>query len=330
MLDTLIEPVKEQITTLQKRFPETLAAYCGYSDLEAVLKHATLEPGKWMRSILCFYFANIIAIEAKKSVDSEKLIIAAESIEAIHLASLVHDDIFDEAIVRRDVTCVYKKFGTHTGILSGVYIYSLALQQMTLLNDIEIVKNLGKTVSQLCEGEFRQLNQRHCWDMSVEEYFKIVDQKTAALFASSCFMGAKLMQASPKELQVVSDFGLVFGRLFQLLDDLKDFFDTDNSLKKDPFQDLVMGDVSYPLLLIKSQITQDHWSQLLSAAKEKEFDTCRSLIGDEISQKVYLALRNDLENNIKQLDSFLDQFSESIFKSNLKQLNRYFELMPKS
>ena len=252
MLNQLQEPVKNELSLLETSLPETLSSFSDYQPLIDIIKHATQSPGKWLRSILCFYFSRMSTNQNLALVDTSVLLYAAQTIESIHLASLIHDDIFDNALYRRNVEAVYKKFGLNTGVLSGVYVYSLALQLMSNLKDTDIVSNLSSTVSQLCEGEFRQLQQRHCWDMSLSEYTRIVEQKTASLFSSACYMGAKVAGAGDSDLALASQFGLDFGCLFQLIDDCKDFFDTQNHLKKEPFQDLVMGDVSYPLLLIKS------------------------------------------------------------------------------
>ena len=172
-LNTFQAPIKKLLDSLELRFPETLASHTQLQPLANVLNHATQSPGKWVRSSLCMYTAHIIALEQNKSIDETQLICLSKGIEAIHLASLVHDDIFDAAQTRRNVDCVYKKYNLNTGILSGIYIYSIALQLISNLNNTTIVSNLSYAVSCLCEGEFQQLHERHNWGLDLSDYWKI-------------------------------------------------------------------------------------------------------------------------------------------------------------
>lgn len=319
MLNKLVLPIQKELNALEVSFPETLKQYCDYRPLCDVLNHATQAPGKWLRSILLIYFAKMLGTDT--FVSDKRLMLAAQSVEAIHLASLIHDDIFDEASLRRNVSCVYQTYGLNTGILSGVYIYSLALQLMTQLDDIKIVENLSFTVSELCEGEYRQLHQRNVWDMSLDEYLKIVDQKTAALFSSACYMGAKLAGASERHLSAAIKYGKAFGILFQLIDDFKDFFETKRTLKKEPLQDLVVGDVSYPLLLARQKLSSQTWYILEQAAKQKDFQASRSILNESLSQEIFIEMQNVIKSYLNILSTLLDEFEESVFVENLRALN---------
>ena len=319
-LTTFQAPVRSTLDSLESTFTETLSSHTQLQALVTVLEHATQTPGKWVRSSLCMYAANIIALEQNTQVDESKLICLSKGIEAIHLASLVHDDIFDAAQTRRNIRCVYKEFNLNTGILSGIYIYSIALQLISHLNNSSIVSNLSYAVSCLCEGEFQQLHERHNWDLALSDYWKIIENKTAALFESACYCGAKLLNASEDQCKKLALFGKNFGILFQLLDDYKDFFDTESTLKKNPFQDLVMGDVSYPLMLIKQHLSPIEWEKLLKFAKQNTLKACQDSLSPSLNNTIKEQLKNLMLEKTTLMQQQLATFKGSVYKDQLLKL----------
>lgn len=239
---TLKKEIENELNAVTELIQSTLLS----SDTEAlnnIYKHILKSQGKQIRASIILLISKI---NQGVNGDTNKL---AAGIELIHLASLIHDDIIDNADVRRNIESVHKKFNVNNGIISGVHCYALALKLITSIQNIDILSIISNSVIDLCEGECIQVNERYNFNISMAEYWDIVRKKTSALFKASCMCCGYLNQLNETDIHNLASFGQLLGDIFQLTDDYLDLFDKNNQLNKKVMQDMAIGDISLPILL---------------------------------------------------------------------------------
>ena len=214
--------------------------------IRPITMHLLSAPGKGVRSSLLF----CAAMDREGFVPKEA-IAAATAVEIFHLATLVHDDVIDEADTRRGIQSVQNKFGKKEAILCGDYLFGLAFVAIAEIYEPygDCVKTFAKTVSKICLGELRQHRNNFNRDIHLYDYLRTIYGKTAALFYLSGYGGGLLGGASPKELRSLGEFGTYFGMVFQIVDDCKDYILKDKEALKPTLSDIGCGVVNLPLLM---------------------------------------------------------------------------------
>jgi octaprenyl-diphosphate synthase len=172
----------------------------------------------------------------------------ATVMEFLHTATLVHDDIIDDAETRRDRLTVNSLYGNETAVLMGDWLYMSAFETSLAERSLPILDILTRVTRKMTEGELLQLTTLGRTDVSEEQYLDIIERKTAYLFSACCEVGAILGGASESEQKALADYGRNLGMAFQLTDDLLDFTSTDDALGKGAGVDLLGGKVTLPLI----------------------------------------------------------------------------------
>lgn len=173
-------------------------------------------------------------------------------VELIHTATLIHDDILDEAELRRGIPTVSAKWGTGISVLLGDYVFSKAFSVFSQFDGMSCLPYVAETTNLMCEGELMQLHCRYDMDLTEELYLKIAEQKTASLCGLSARLGARLAGASEPETEALRRFGLRFGLAFQLTDDCLDLMGRERVVGKSLGTDLMQGKLTLPTIrLIK-------------------------------------------------------------------------------
>jgi octaprenyl-diphosphate synthase len=183
----------------------------------------------------------------------EKVIRLAAVMEMLHTATLVHDDIIDNAAVRRNRPSVNSKFGNQNAVLMGDWLYMSAFETSLQERSLSILDILTRLTRMMTEGELLQLTTIGKIDITENQYFDILKRKTAYLFSACCEIGAKLAGATEEERSALTEFGLNLGIAFQLADDLLDFTSEDSILGKAAGADLIEGKLTLPLILLRNQ-----------------------------------------------------------------------------
>lgn len=173
----------------------------------------------------------------------------AEGIELVHVGSLIHDDILDEAATRRGVTAVHVAYDQKVAVLAGDWLLAQASRRVAALGDPVVTDRLAEMIADLCEGELLQDEQRYRLDVGVEAYLERVARKTASPFELATEGGARISGANPRTVAVARRFGFHLGRLFQLVDDLLDWSGTAAALGKPVGRDLLDGTLTLPVLV---------------------------------------------------------------------------------
>ena len=172
----------------------------------------------------------------------------ATVMEFLHTATLVHDDIIDEADTRRDRPTVNALYGNDTAVLMGDWLYMSAFETSLAERSLPILDILTAVTRKMTEGELLQLNLLGRTDIPESQYLDVLQRKTAYLFSACCEVGALLGGADDKQRQALADYGLNLGTAFQLVDDLLDFTASEDALGKATGVDLIAGKVTLPLI----------------------------------------------------------------------------------
>jgi octaprenyl-diphosphate synthase len=180
--------------------------------------------------------------------ESENSIRMATVMEMLHTATLVHDDIIDNADTRRNQASVNARFGNQTAVLMGDWLYMTAFETSLGERSLEILDILTRVTRKMTEGELIQLTVLGKTDLSEDEYFDILQRKTAFLFSACCEIGAILGKASKEQQEALRDYGMNLGIAFQLADDLLDFTADEQQLGKAAGADLLEGKITLPLI----------------------------------------------------------------------------------
>lgn len=182
---------------------------------------------------------------------TDNVIRLATVMEMLHTATLVHDDIIDNASLRRSEASVNARFGNQTAVLMGDWLYMSAFETSLKERSLEILDILTSLTRKMTEGELIQLTTIGKLDITEDEYFDILQRKTAYLMSACCEIGAILAGVSPEVQQAFRDYGMNLGIAFQLADDLLDFTGSEHDLGKAAGADLLEGKLTLPLILLQ-------------------------------------------------------------------------------
>ena len=177
----------------------------------------------------------------------------AASMELMHTASLMHDDVIDHADARRGVPTINSKWGNKTAILAGDYVYSKAIGILAEYGDFEVMRTVSTSVATMAEGEMTQSLSRNNLSLTEEDYLSIISSKTASLISCSCRVGAMLGEVHNGEIDTLAAYGLNLGMAFQITDDLLDISGDSQTTGKPPWKDLYEGSLTLPFIYALSE-----------------------------------------------------------------------------
>ena len=234
--DEALARVKSKLDILLTTSPKIIREYT---------RHLALSQGKYIRA-----FSILTCAQNNSGLIHSDAVSFAVSIELLHLATLVHDDVIDDAKTRRGVLTLQKIYGKRTAVICGDYILCLALKAASGINRREDYINLSipDYMSRICLGELNQNNNNGNLNLSVYDYLKIISGKTAALFELSFYAGSVLCEKDESILQQYSRLGHYIGMIFQLTDDCIDFEATESDAQKPVGKDYEDGVITLPLI----------------------------------------------------------------------------------
>ncbi|EQB36108.1 MULTISPECIES: heptaprenyl diphosphate synthase component II [Virgibacillus] len=181
--------------------------------------------------------------------DLERLKIVAVTLELIHTATLVHDDVIDDAEIRRGMPTVRQLYGNRVAMYTGDYILARALEEITLLRDPKIHRLLSKTIVEVCKGEIEQIKDKFDWNQDLRTYLRRIKRKTALLIATSCKLGAIASGVNEKDAHRLYQYGYNIGMSYQIIDDILDFTSSEKELGKPAGNDLLQGNLTLPVFM---------------------------------------------------------------------------------
>jgi len=257
------------LTTPLARLEEGLVEIATTEDplITEAARHLIAAGGKRIRPILSFGVARGLGLSPEEIAcyGEGALIRSAVAVELVHLASLYHDDVMDEASERRGVASVNQRFGNLIAIVTGDFLLARAAGISARLSQ-EVAVLLADTLARMCEGQILEVASAHRTDRALEDYLRAIAGKTASLIAAAITMPALVLGLDPGERAILAELGEVVGIIFQARDDLLDLFADQATLRKLPGQDLVEGIYTLPVLLaLENPVAQDELVKLLGA-----------------------------------------------------------------
>lgn len=180
--------------------------------------------------------------------DFDKMKNCAKALELIHTGSLVHDDVIDDAKLRRGDLTVKEQYDNHVAMYTGDYMFALALEAMGSIDNMRAHQVLSKTMMELCVGEIEQIKDKGEVDQNLRTYLRRIKRKTAILIAESCRLGAIAGEASLKKERALYKYGYNVGMSYQIIDDILDFTSSEEELGKPAGSDLMQGNITLPVL----------------------------------------------------------------------------------
>lgn len=242
--------VEERIRLQAQQFDPKVEGYVAY---------ACESRGKRLRPALA-----LLAGGATGHIGSSHLDLAVV-IELIHCATLVHDDIMDGAEKRRNLPTVNAKWGNTISVLLGDCLFAHALKISTSFSHAEISRRIASAASDVCSGEIMQTQRRFDLKLGVADYFRIIEMKTAALFAVATELGAFLNEAAPEVILAMKNFGMKLGTAYQIYDDCVDLAGREEVAGKTLGSDLRKGKLTLPLLHVLQTTTEAERHELRDA-----------------------------------------------------------------
>jgi len=260
-LSLIKAPIEQELSTFITLFNDSLT----HSDqlLGNALSHIRQRGGKRMRPILTLLLAKNFGTVNESTQN------AALGLELLHTASLVHDDVVDESDERRGQPSVNASFNNKVAVLVGDYILSTALLRVSQTGDQRIVENLAQLGQTLAAGEILQLTNIQNQDFSEEVYYQVIKKKTAALFESCAALGALSAGASEEVVSKAALFGQNLGIIFQIRDDIFDYFDS-KEIGKPTGNDMVEGKLTLPVLYA---LNKTHSDSMITLARKVKAGT---------------------------------------------------------
>ena len=266
----IADDLARALARVESRFDEQLV-----SELDTVntlCKHIEQYRGKMLRPTLVF-LAGAAACPENGGEPSGDMVTVAAVLEMIHMATLVHDDVLDEAVIRRGAETVNTMSGNETAVMLGDYLLARSYHLCSQLETQATALRVGEITATVCEGEMLQLANRGKMDLGEETYFAIIERKTAALIAGATELGAKHAGAPPESVRTMHDIGLKLGVAFQIQDDLLDLLGDERTVGKTLGRDIDKGKLTLPII--------HHLGKLDESQREAAGAYLRSIQGEQ-------------------------------------------------
>jgi octaprenyl-diphosphate synthase len=245
--------------------------------------------------------------------------------EYVHAASLVHDDVLDNADLRRRKPSVRQVWGNAAAVLGGDFLYSAASAIAVECRNLELIRLLSDLLKRMVEGQFLELEHTHNWKISKTEYMEIITAKTAALMRAACNSGAMVAGADEKTVQHLGDFGSNLGIAFQLMDDLLDYTSSEEVFGKPVGKDLKEGKITLPLVYFVSELERaevERLAELFKSQKASDQDY-QDLVRRVRVNGAIERVRSEASEYVARAGELLKLFPDSPVKQGLLELGAY-------
>ena len=304
---------------------------CLDEPIKSMAEKVIFAKGKRIRPSLVYLFGS-----TSTDSNTDKLLKASAILELVHIATLVHDDILDDASHRRGAVAIHNDLGRHTAILLGDALFSFALEMATEFDSTKICQIVASATRKTCSGEINQTYSKGDFSLSFDDYIQIIRDKTGELFSASCMVGSLLANGSACDMELASEFGLSLGINYQMYDDVIDFFGNPSSIGKSLGTDFNSGKITLPILTLLECSTnseKDNLSSLMVGAgcnseaksllrelfcKYDIKNTCLDMFDDNLKSTISLARNMSDPNLCDRILDFVSSFRGKI--NSLKKL----------
>jgi len=263
--------------------------------------HLVAAGGKRLRPLLTLASARLCGYEGARHVQ------LAACVEFIHTATLLHDDVVDESVLRRGLASANAVFGNKASVLVGDFLFARAFQLMVADGSLEVLRILSAAAATIAEGEVLQLTTQNDLATTEEKYFEVIRGKTAALFAAACEVGGVIADRPAAECAALATYGMDLGMAFQLVDDALDYNASVAELGKTIGDDFREGKLTYPVLIAIAEGNEAEtafWARTLGEGNQTEQDLATALY--------YISRHNAIERTIARAEVFAASASAAL------------------
>ncbi len=250
----LTSPISDQLHQVEKLLQSELKSR--HSDLEPVLQHGTQLGGKRLRPALLLLVGK--ALGGLK----EDHVVLGTVVEMVHTATLIHDDVLDQAATRRHVPTVNARWNEHTSILIGDYLFAQSFRLAATLSSTHACQLVGEAARLVCEGELRQVLSRDILNITENDYLQMIRGKTAELCRVSCELGAIYAGGDEAAIRSLGHYGDALGIAFQIADDFLDLWGNDQTVGKTLGTDIEQGKMTLPLIRLRETVGPSEWGKI--------------------------------------------------------------------
>jgi geranylgeranyl pyrophosphate synthase len=278
--------VQEDLALVEKTFESLKQA--DYGPLGEMLEMVLSGGGKLLRPALALLAGRF------GHYNLELLVPLAASVELLHTATLVHDDVIDRAATRRGRPTVNSAFHNSTTVMLGDYLFAHAADQVVRTDDMRVVRLFSETLMIMAKGEIRQDLTAYDGRQTIRDYLQRIGGKTASLFATACEGGA-IVSGQPDEwCQAFRDYGYNFGMAFQIVDDILDFTGDEHEMGKPVGSDLMQGTLTLPSLLLMDRSQKNNAVQKYFArpARDRLAQAVQSVLDSGVAEESYEMARD--------------------------------------
>lgn len=315
-LGNIKKPVKEEMAQFEAYFGKTMQSRIPL--LNIILNYVFRRKGKQMRPLLVFLSAKL------NGNIGEPTFVAATFVELLHTASLVHDDVVDNAEERRGALSINALWNSKIAVLVGDYMLSKGLLISIEKNRIEMLEIVSEAVKSMTEGELFQLQKSRKLNISEEDYFRIIRSKTAALIAACTACGARSVTSDPDTIQLMKDFGETLGIAFQIRDDILDY-DGNGITGKKAGNDIKEKKITLPLIHALEKASLIRKRQILKIIGNKKKS------GSDVAEVIkFVSDNGGLDYAAVKMNRYrdkalaiLDTYPESEVKDSLREFVNY-------
>ena len=236
--------------------------------------HLVAAGGKRLRPLLTLATAKLCGYVGSRDVH------LAACVEFIHTATLLHDDVVDESVLRRGFASANAVFGNKASVLVGDFLFARAFQLMVADGSLEVLRILSTAAATIAEGEVLQLTTQNDLTTTEQKYFEVIQGKTAALFAAACEVGGVIAGRPAAEAAALAGYGMNLGMAFQLVDDALDYSADVAELGKTVGDDFREGKLTYPVLIALTEATTEEsefWTRTIGEGTQTDADLATAL-----------------------------------------------------
>jgi geranylgeranyl pyrophosphate synthase len=265
LLDLRVGP---DLAAFLERLERQLAAQAGGQSefLSRLTRYIFDSSGKRLRPALVYLSAGFGDADERETMET------ALAVEMIHASTLVHDDLVDEALLRRAKPTVGVRFGEGAAVLLGDHVYALAFQRLAALGRPALISAFANATAEMCEGEIGQYEKRHTFDLSEGEYIEFLRKKTASLMSAAAWAGGFLAGLPPRNLEALRTFGDRIGVAFQIVDDVLDVAGDESIVGKTLRTDLRNGKMTLPLIRFARTLSESDRSAFRETLRTQAAD----------------------------------------------------------
>jgi geranylgeranyl pyrophosphate synthase len=299
-LSRLFASIQGDLDQVDKTFQER--ATSGLDILNSASMHALGSPGKRLRTAITLLSGKL------NNYRFDKLLPLSVAFEMVHLATLIHDDIVDEAATRRGNPTVNAVWGDKIAILLGDYYFAKTAGLIADINDNRIDHLFSDTVAIVCEGTIMEMMTAGRIDLTIEAYYEKIKHKTACLIAACSKGGAIVSEASDEEIALLHDYGMNLGIAFQIIDDILDYTQDQSTIGKPAGNDLRQGMVTLPLIYALQAPGQNgHYQRVQSVLN----GTLRA--EEDIQPVIDWVTNNGIKNALADADRYAHRAREALY-----------------